>query len=152
MEIFDDYKLNEIDEGWVKSICDNGFSIFPETQDIETFIQNEDMEFLLKTSCIAVKETSQNPQIFWEIIVTNGIKLSNLLALLGYLMKHGQSTFADENSRQSSIKATTLYFSLLGIPGSNAFNVFHVNLYRKALETLQLSKLLTTAGNHQSPS
>ena len=41
--------------------------------------------------------------------------------------------------RDLGLKATGLYFVLLSIPGSSAFNIFHPMLYNKALDSFKLA-------------
>lgn len=41
--------------------------------------------------------------------------------------------------RDLGLKATGLYFILLSIPGSSAFNIFHPMLYSKSLSTFKLA-------------
>jgi len=44
--------------------------------------------------------------------------------------------------RDLGLKATGLYFILLAIPGSSAFNIFHPMLYTKALSVFKLANKL----------
>lgn len=76
-------------------------------------------------------------EISWNTLIIMDVKVRALLAVLGYVMKSGQRREADEDSRQSCLYATNLYFVLLAVPGSSAFNVFHPNLYHRAIETLE---------------
>ena len=46
------------------------------------------------------------------------------------------------SDRDLGLKATSLYFALLAIPGSSAFKVFHPVLYNKALDTFKLAMKL----------
>jgi hypothetical protein len=54
-------------------------------------------------------------------------------------MHRGQQFNAGAESRNLCLKATSLYFILLAIPGSSAFNIFHPVLFAKALETFKLA-------------
>jgi hypothetical protein len=54
-------------------------------------------------------------------------------------MHRGQQFNAGAESRNLGLKATSLYFILLAIPGSSAFNIFHPVLFAKALETFKLA-------------
>ena len=44
--------------------------------------------------------------------------------------------------RDLGLKATGLYFILLSIPGSSAFNIFHPMLYSKLLSSFKLAMKL----------
>ena len=48
--------------------------------------------------------------------------------------------------RDLGLKATGLYFVLLSIPGSSAFNIFHPMLYNKALDSFKLATSLQKVG------
>ena len=75
------------------------------------------------------------------------LRFRSLIALLFHHIEMGQRlggsgsgyTGAD---RDLGLKATGLYFVLLAIPGSSAFNVFHPMLYSKALSVFKLANKL----------
>ncbi|CAD1470510.1 unnamed protein product [Heterotrigona itama] len=118
LKIFDNFKFSEVNEDWIQSVWDGEFIIYNEPPDeYLTFLECEDMKLLLNESCIIVRA---------------------LLAVLGYIIKNGQSKEADEETRQLCSYASSLYFVLLAIPGSSAFNVFHPNLYQQAIDTLKI--------------
>ena len=63
----------------------------------------------------------------------------SLIALLFYLMHSGQQYNANSQERSLCLKATSLYFILLSVPGSSAFSIFHPVLFAKAMETFKLA-------------
>ncbi|XP_076233511.1 condensin-2 complex subunit D3 isoform X2 [Calliopsis andreniformis] len=150
LKIFDDFKFSDLNEDWIQSVWDTEFMIFNEPPDeYLMFLESEDMKLLLHESCIVVKACltegrNQNDpehncsEISWNTLIIMDVKVRALLAVLGYVMKSGQCKDADEGSRQLCMYATNLYFVLLAIPGSSAFNVFHPNLYQRAIETLKI--------------
>lgn len=62
-----------------------------------------------------------------------------LIGLLFYFLDRGQKLNASAEDREFCLKATSLYFILLGVPGSGAFKIFHPVLYNKALDTFKLA-------------
>ncbi|KAK9304774.1 hypothetical protein QLX08_003981 [Tetragonisca angustula] len=150
LKIFDNFKFSELNEDWIQSVWDGEFVIYNEPPDeYLMFLESEDIKLLLNKSCIVVKAWLQgcasqsdaenyDSEISWNTLITKDIKVRALLAILGYIIKNGQSKEADEETRQLCLYATSLYFMLLAIPGSSAFNVFHPNLYQRAIDTLKI--------------
>nr|XP_003708229.2 PREDICTED: condensin-2 complex subunit D3-like isoform X1 [Megachile rotundata] len=149
LKIFDNFKISDLDEDWIQSIWNGEFMIFNEPPDeYLMFIESEDMRLLLHKCYIIVKawlleRTDHNDpescfETSWNTLIIMDVKVRAILAVLGYIIKNGQSKEADENSRQSSLYAINLYFIFLAVPGSNAFNVFHPNLYQHAIETIKI--------------
>ncbi|XP_033321757.2 condensin-2 complex subunit D3 [Megalopta genalis] len=150
LKIFDEFKFSDLNEDWIQSVWDTEFMIYNEPPDeYLMFIESEDMRLLLHETCTIVKDwlttgkDQNNPErcseISWNTLIIMDIKVRALLAILGYIMKSGQGKEADDDSRQSCLYATNLYFILLAIPGSSAFNVFHPNLYQRAIETIKIN-------------
>nr|XP_034191850.1 condensin-2 complex subunit D3-like [Osmia lignaria] len=147
LKIFDNFKFSELDEDWIESVWNGEFMIFKEPPDeYFMFIESEDMRLLLHDSYTIVKawlldrrsqNDSETSEISWNTLIIMDVKVRALLAVLGYIIKSGQGKETDEDSRQSSLYATNLYFILLAIPGSSAFNVFHPNLYQQTIETIK---------------
>ncbi|XP_033184726.2 condensin-2 complex subunit D3 isoform X1 [Bombus vancouverensis nearcticus] len=150
LKIFDNFKFSELNEDWIQSVWDGEFMIYNEPPDeYQMFLESEDMRLLLNESCTVVKtwlekgEDQNNfenydSEISWNTLISMGINIRALLAVLGYIIKNGQSKTANEEARQSCLYATNLYFILLAIPGSCAFNVFHPTLYQRAIETIKI--------------
>ena len=71
-----------------------------------------------------------------------------LIALLFHHIEIGQRSMRGNarnitiGDRDLGLKATGLYFVLLSIPGSSAFNIFHPMLYNKALDSFKLASSL----------
>lgn len=79
---------------------------------------------------------------FWSNLIQNGIRYKALIALLFYYMETGQKFEATSRMRNYCLKSTSLYFVLLGVPGSGAFKIFHPVLYNKALDTFKMAMKL----------
>ncbi|XP_076160819.1 condensin-2 complex subunit D3 [Ptiloglossa arizonensis] len=151
LKIFDDFKFSDLSEDWIQSVWDAEFMIYNEPPDeYLMFLESEDMRLLLHESYITIKTwlaegTNQNDSehccsdISWSTLIIRDVKVRALLAILGYIIKSGQGKEAERDSRQSCLYATNLYFILLAVPGSSAFNVFHPNLYQRAIETLKIN-------------
>lgn len=147
LKIFDDFKFGDLNEDWVQSVWDTEFMIFKEPPDeYLMFLESQDMKLLLLETCTVIRSwlaegrdrnDQDHSEISWNTLIIMDVKVRALLAVLGYVMKSGQRREADEDSRQSCLYATNLYFVLLAVPGSSAFNVFHPNLYHRAIETLE---------------
>lgn len=150
LKIFDNFKFSDLNEDWIQSVWDGEFMIYNEPPDeYLMFLESEDMRLLLHESCIIIQtwleegknqNNSENycSEISWNTLITMNIKVHALLAVLGYIIKTGQNKETNEETRQSCLYATNLYFVLLTIPGSSAFNIFHSNLYQQAIEILKM--------------
>ncbi len=79
---------------------------------------------------------------FWSSLIQEGIKYKSLIALLFFNMDRGQKFEATSHMRTYCLKSSSLYFALLGIPGSGAFKIFHPVLYNKALDTFKITQKL----------
>ena len=79
---------------------------------------------------------------FWSQLIQDGIRYKALIALLFYYMETGQKFEATSRMRTYCLKSTSLYFVLLGVPGSGAFKIFHPVLYNKALDTFKMAMKL----------
>ncbi|XP_011502811.1 PREDICTED: condensin-2 complex subunit D3-like [Ceratosolen solmsi marchali] len=155
LQIFENFKLDTLDEKWSDEVWQKEFMSFPEPPaDYSILLGSEDMEAYLKEAYSAVKNwilhntikdnvnDQDRVEVSWQTFIALNINIRGLLAILGYLIKTGQNVGADEDSRQACLSSTSLYFTLLSIPGSSTFHVFHPNLYQWAIETLKLSELL----------
>ncbi|XP_076755757.1 condensin-2 complex subunit D3 isoform X1 [Xylocopa sonorina] len=151
LRIFDNFKFGDLNEDWIQSIWHGEFMIYNEPpEEYLMFLESEDMRLLLHETCIIVNAWLENgrdqnnpgnyrSEISWNTLITMDIKVRALLAVLGYIIKNGQSKEADEESKESCLYATNLYFVLLTIPGTSAFNIFHPNLYQRAIGILKIS-------------
>ncbi|XP_066593956.1 condensin-2 complex subunit D3 isoform X2 [Prorops nasuta] len=151
LQILENFKLNDVNSKWVDSIWNGEFTTYDEPPaEYLMFLNSEDMEILLKDSCSAIKNWLYNTEnnegdtsdVSWQTLIVLNVNVRSFLAVLGYIIKSGKSYQADEDSRQACLRATSLYLMLLAIPGSNAFNVFHPNLYKQTIETLKMSEYL----------
>ena len=76
---------------------------------------------------------------FWSSLIQHGVKYKALLALLCYYMCQGQRIEASVYMRNLCLSATSLYFVLLGTPGSGPYKIFNPLLYKKALDTFKIA-------------
>ncbi|XP_001599859.1 condensin-2 complex subunit D3 [Nasonia vitripennis] len=155
LQIFDNFKLDTLDEEWSNEVWQGEFILFPEPPvEYSILLGSEDMELFLRETCDAVKkwielnrcqdESDQDSrvEVSWQTLTALSINIRGLLAVLGYLIKTGQAAGADEDSRQACLASASLYFTLLSIPGSSTYHVFHPNLYHRAIDTLKMSEHL----------
>ncbi|XP_043668841.1 condensin-2 complex subunit D3-like isoform X3 [Vespula pensylvanica] len=163
LQIFDNFKLDDLNDKWVNTVWDSQFLTYdePPQDDYFLFIESEDMDLLLQDTCEVVKDwlakihtseecNNKEANVSWDVLVSLNINVHALLSVLYYIIKSGQRDEANKTSKQTCLNATSLYLMLLAIPGSRAFNIFHPNLYKKAIESLKLCKLLipiVTKGN-----
>ena len=61
---------------------------------------------------------------------------------MGQRSMRGNARNITIGDRDLGLKATSVYFVLLSIPGSSAFNIFHPMLYNKALDSFKLAASL----------
>ncbi|KAK6627283.1 hypothetical protein RUM44_009760 [Polyplax serrata] len=103
--------------------------------DASTLINDAD------TSNSSFSNTSLSPS--WTLL--QEVNYKNLLALLYYYACKGQINNQDNNMVHTCMKATNFYFTLLTIPGSDIYKIFHISLFEKCLETLAMHKFLEIA-------
>ena len=135
-KIFERFQLNNLDREWIESIWDGEFLTFTDLSDeYLSFLEFENLENLLRETCSVIKnwisKHDSELEVRWQSLNSLGINFRGLLAFLGYFMKVGQQISADEDSRQSCLRASSLYFMLLAVPGSSVYQVFHPNLYQR---------------------
>lgn len=154
--MFHNFKLDALNEGWIKSVWDAEFVVYDEPPDeYLEYLESDDARLLLHESRLVLKawltaneREHETSEFSWHALMVLNINVRGLLAMLGYIMKTGQHAETDEDSRQACLEATSLYLMLLTIPGSNAFRVYHPNLYQRAIETLKMSEsLFLTVGS-----
>ncbi|XP_012225278.2 condensin-2 complex subunit D3-L [Linepithema humile] len=148
--LFRNFKLDNLDDDWIRSVWDAEFMMYDKLPDeYAEYLESDDARLLLHESYLGLKawiatnerkQEESETEFSWQTLMIQNINIRGLLATLGYIMKCGQRADTDEASRQACLKATSLYLVLLAVPGSNAFGIYHPNLYRKAIETLKLSE------------
>ena len=77
---------------------------------------------------------------FWTIMTEQNMKFKVLVALLYHYLERGQKMASGDQERQLAIQAAGLYLVLIGLPGSETFEIFHPGLYSKALDTFMMVK------------
>ena len=83
---------------------------------------------------------------FW-VEFSQVVKMKSLMGLICYYVNTGQHYDAKQEDRDLASYASSLYFLILCVPGSNAFRVFHPVLYLKALDILRLATKLNVAAS-----
>lgn len=152
--MFHNFKLDALDEGWVKLVWDAEFIVYDDPPDeCLEYLESDDARLLLHESRLVLKAwltanegEHEDPEFSWQALMLLNINVRRLLAMLGYIMKAGQHAETDDDSREACLEATSLYLMLLTVPGSNAFRVYHPNLYQRAIETLKISESLFPSG------
>ncbi|KYN01400.1 PREDICTED: condensin-2 complex subunit D3-like [Cyphomyrmex costatus] len=146
--VFHNFKLDILDESWIKSVWDAEFVIYDEpSNECLDYLESDDVRRLLQESrleleaWLAANECGGSPEFSWQALMMLNINVRGLLAMLGYIMKTGQQE-TNKDSIQACLEATSLYLMFLTIPGSSAFRVYHPNLYQRAIDTLKISKSL----------
>jgi condensin-2 complex subunit D3 len=81
---------------------------------------------------------------FWNDLTRANIPFKSLIALLFHHMANGQSSGLQTIELQKAFKSAGLYFTLVSLPGSSAFKIFHSVLYNKALDILKVALKLVT--------
>ncbi|XP_063983608.1 condensin-2 complex subunit D3-L-like [Diachasmimorpha longicaudata] len=157
--VFASLHLERLPTPWVTAIWEAQFLIFeaiPEDYIPELESPDGDLDAILgdliKTLKHFMSKNNRNnpaaPQesVFsWQTLTAANAEPRPLLALLGWLMKIGQDRDYDEDARQSCLLGTSLYLTLLSIPGSSVYQVFHENLFHLALDTLKLAEGLVAS-------
>ncbi|CAL1675593.1 unnamed protein product [Lasius platythorax] len=151
LRVFHDFKLESLDEDWIKSVWDAEFVIYDEPPDeYLEYLESGDARrslhksrLVLKAWIVANEDERETSEYSWQALMILNINVRGLLAMLGYIMKTGQCTEIDEG--QACLEATSLYLMLLTVPGSNAFGIYHPNLYQRAIKTLKMSENLVSS-------
>lgn len=152
LRIFHDFKLDNLDQDWIKSVWDAEFVTYNEPpDDYLEYLESDDARQLLykcrlslKAWIVANECERETSEYSWQALMILNINIRGLLAMLGYIMKTGQCAEIEEDFRQACLEATSLYLMFLTIPGSNAFGIYHPNLYQRALKTLKMSESLVS--------
>lgn len=152
LRIFHDFKLDNLDEDWIKSVWDAEFVIYDEPpDDYLEYLESGDARrllhesrLILKTWIAANEHERETSEYSWQALMILNINIRGLLAILDYIMKTGQCAETEEDFRQACLEATSLYLMFLTIPGSNAFGIYHPNLYHRAIKTLKISESLVS--------
>lgn len=143
-------QLDKVDQKWLESVED--FVDFNDPSDeYLMIIEGQDMSNVLHEMRKAIRRwidssdldaTSEEKEVSWRTLKAHKIDSNALLGVLGYIIRTGQRSGVGEDSRQLCLRATSLYFTLLSIPGSSAYCIFHANLFQLAVETFKLTEHL----------
>lgn len=145
-------QLNDLSENWTDAIWSKEFLAFDDDvpEDYSSLLRQDRVKRAYQRSISTLKcllegderSTDSNSSISWQTLV-NYVPVRKTLALLGYLMYRGIDDSASDSERDNYLTATSFYFTLLAVPGSSAFRIFHPNLYERAIDTFNLSCHLT---------
>ena len=163
LELLSKFSLNVLDSEWTKNVIDADFT---EVGDLPSDFEDHhfstnlnglfsavnnsfrnwvdllpnltDDNHRISTSNLAAEENDDDSlhTRFWTELSDD---VKRLMTLLFYYCYHGQRYDAKEADRELGIQATSLYFLMLCVPGSNAFRVFHPVMYLKCMETMRLA-------------
>ncbi|KAI9554187.1 hypothetical protein GHT06_019459 [Daphnia sinensis] len=76
---------------------------------------------------------------FWSFLFQEKkLNIQNLLALTGFFIDRGSTLASSFDERELCFEAAKMYLTMICIPGSMAFRVFHQMLYMKALQLILL--------------
>ncbi|XP_032689949.1 condensin-2 complex subunit D3-like [Odontomachus brunneus] len=155
LRVFHKFNLDILDEAWIKSVWDAEFTTYKEPPDnYLEYLESDEAQSVLRTCCqdlkkwITANREQQESEFSWQTLMMLDINVQGLLAVLDYIMKTGQRVSADEAPRQACLEATRLYLMLLTVPGSNAFRVYHPNLYERVMDTLRISENIFSSENN----
>lgn len=148
LKVFDKFMLDKVDKKWVQTVWDNEFIIFDDIDDeYLSCLQSNGMSILLRDTSEILKQWVAENNNFdvtninasWQTLLSWNVNPHSLLPVLGYFIKIGQDQGANEDYRQICLRSTSLYLTLLSVSGSSVYQIFHENLYKKALDTLGFS-------------
>lgn len=82
---------------------------------------------------------SNNGAQFWSFLFRDQqIKLDNLLALIGFLVDKGSTLSSSNQEKKQCFEAAKLYLTMICVPGSMAFRVYHQMLFSNTIKLIQL--------------
>ena len=94
---------------------------------------------LMPENTSAAVNLTNNGSRFWSFLFQERkVNIHSLLALIGFFIDRGSTLSSSHEERQRCFEAAKMYFTMICIPGSMAFRVFHQMLYMKALQLVHL--------------
>ncbi|XP_029174189.1 condensin-2 complex subunit D3-like [Nylanderia fulva] len=146
LRVLHNFRLDDLDADWIRSVWEAEFLTYHEPpEEYLEHLESGDAKRALHESRRALEgwivdneHERESSEYSWQALMSLSINVRGLLATLGYIMKTGQCK-TDRDSRQGCLEATRLYIMLLTVPGSNAFGIYHPNLYQRAIRTLKMS-------------
>ncbi|XP_052213027.1 condensin-2 complex subunit D3-like isoform X2 [Dreissena polymorpha] len=145
------FPLTKLSEEWVKGVWDSDFTDVSGI-DEDVILETEPATVLVYlvelTSCLNhwTKHEEGDGEGLWSVLVENDISLKTLQAYLAYLLIRGQKKHADVGAREVGIQAARAYVTLVQVPGSAAFKVFHPELFEKSIDLVKQLLILGSAG------
>ncbi|KAI0221272.1 Condensin-2 complex subunit D3 [Lamellibrachia satsuma] len=145
VDIISALKIRELDSEWVSAIWNTDFTevdplpedVAEDISDSDQYIQTLRKVLYVLTSWANGKE-GPTGEGFWTVMMENELSHRSLIALLYYIMETAQRRLASAAQKEAGIVAAAVYFSIIKIPGSGAFHVFHPMLFQKAVDSFKL--------------
>ncbi|KAL4224772.1 Condensin-2 complex subunit D3 [Mactra antiquata] len=147
--------------GWVKTAWDSDFSeVESGNEEVLVDIDITEITDVLNRLIHALKSLAPddssdgNYEIslivklgIWVVLVENDISVKTLIAYLSYFILNGHKKDGDATQKELGILACRTYISLNLAPGSQAFKIFHPELYEKSVDYLKQFISLGCRGN-----
>ncbi|XP_064384274.1 condensin-2 complex subunit D3-L-like isoform X2 [Halichondria panicea] len=135
--------LSGIPEEWVDKVWEDNFCESIELPSDQMLLLNSDAWRSLARACAQWRTRgtgdtdSDTDQVagFWTTLVEEGVTYRSLLGVLFGLLERNKTEPSD---RVCAVCAALVYLSLLQLPGSGAFKIFHPMLFQKTLDTFYL--------------
>lgn len=90
------------------------------------------------TSTLVGSQTNKGSK-FWRFLFQESkVNIQSLLALIGFFIDRGCTLSSNSADRQRCFGAAELYLTMICIPGSMAFGVYHQMLFVKTMQLIQL--------------
>ncbi|XP_023339083.1 uncharacterized protein LOC111709582 [Eurytemora carolleeae] len=165
IELIGSLALEDLDPSWVQQVWDSEFT---QKFDIpvhyeETIEESHILKIVQRlTKCCeeymvalegpdpilsdSVGETSPGASLsfakksFWSELIDQNVKYSHLIALLSHYIEAGTEAASGPHLLKLGLTCAGLYVSLITLPGSGPYKIFHPVIYSKALQTLQIIK------------
>lgn len=147
-----EFDLNLLPDDWVQKVFDGEF--------IESFELPDEYGSYLEV--IKIKSALQgvinhldkwmmfeNEEKSWTSL-SQCLSYNKILALIFHLVDSGVKNVHIEEERSTAIVSARLYFKLLSIPGYNAFNIYHSQLFMCCVNCLKFLKELLNQDGYYS--
>ncbi|XP_068632402.1 condensin-2 complex subunit D3-L [Battus philenor] len=148
MEVVDkleQLRLDNVNEEWAQAIFDSEFLEFA---DLPPDFENVLDSYELKTVLIGIIEsidywldTDISEEKSWARL-SQEIQHQKLLGILAYYIDYGNKNVINKEHRNNAVLASHLYYKLLSIPGYNAYNIYHSQLFVHTLSCLSFPKAM----------
>ncbi|XP_013421009.1 condensin-2 complex subunit D3-like [Lingula anatina] len=148
-----------LDTDWVKEVWERDFTDYdPLPISTEEGLEGSGyhVETLKLTRKIlqpwALGEEGKSGEGFWTVLVENDLPHRNFVSFLYYIIEAGSKRVANAQLREAAISAADVYFTLICIPGSGAFKIFHPMLFQKSVDVFKSWTQLGSPKRKRKPS